>query len=145
VPPGVNEAASGIVVNASGNAYVAGYTSSTDFPTATPWQPAYGGGFRDAFLAKISFTPREQIEALIDKVEALVTSGVLNQGQGNALIAKLEAAIQQLDHGNVNTAVNQLQAFINQVNGLMQAGVLPPAEGQPLLDCANQVIAALDG
>jgi hypothetical protein len=37
-----------------GDAYVAGVTASTDFPT-TPeaFQPAYGGGFHDAFVTKL--------------------------------------------------------------------------------------------
>jgi hypothetical protein len=37
-----------------GDAYVIGITGSTDFPT-TPgaFQPAYGGGFRDAFVTKL--------------------------------------------------------------------------------------------
>jgi uncharacterized protein (TIGR03437 family) len=44
----------GIAVDSSGNAYVAGYTSSRNFPTAAALQPAYGGGGYDAFVAKIS-------------------------------------------------------------------------------------------
>lgn len=43
----------GIAVE-GGDAYVTGLTGSTDFPT-TPgaFQPAYGGGFRDAFVTKL--------------------------------------------------------------------------------------------
>ena len=44
----------GIAVDASGNAYVTGGTLSTDFPTASAAQPAFGGGSSDAFIAKIS-------------------------------------------------------------------------------------------
>jgi hypothetical protein len=43
----------GIVINNSGNAYVTGGTSSTDFPTSSPFQPANGGG-EDAFVAKLN-------------------------------------------------------------------------------------------
>jgi hypothetical protein len=42
-----------IAVDASGNAYVAGTTFSPDFPTQNPLQPAFGGGFFDAFVAKL--------------------------------------------------------------------------------------------
>jgi len=42
-----------IASDSSGNAYVGGYTKSTDFPTANAIQPTNHGGW-DAFVAKIS-------------------------------------------------------------------------------------------
>jgi hypothetical protein len=52
------EVGQGIAVDGSGNAYVAGFTESTDFPTKNPLQPANGGGNppnpSDAFVTKIS-------------------------------------------------------------------------------------------
>ena len=42
-----------IAVDASGNAYVTGETSSTNFPTASPLQAAFGGS-SDAFVAKLN-------------------------------------------------------------------------------------------
>jgi|GEM_PF-1335893 len=48
-----NETATGIAVDADGNAYVAGVTSATDFPTTNLLQPARGGS-DDAFLCKIN-------------------------------------------------------------------------------------------
>src|SRR5208337_2578999 len=47
-----SDSGSGISVDSSGNAYVTGGTSSTDFPTADPLQATnHGGG--DAFVAKL--------------------------------------------------------------------------------------------
>lgn len=43
----------GIAVDASGNAYVTGFTTSIDFPTVNPVQPALSGE-HDAFVAKLS-------------------------------------------------------------------------------------------
>jgi hypothetical protein len=43
-----------IAVDAAGNAYVTGGTSSRNFPTANPLQPAYGGGINNAFVAKLT-------------------------------------------------------------------------------------------
>ena len=41
-------------MDGAGSAYVAGYTSSSNFPTLNPAQPIYGGGGRDGFVVKIS-------------------------------------------------------------------------------------------
>lgn len=44
-----------LAVDAEGNTYVSGTTSSTDFPVAgEPFQGTYGGGVNDAFVAKLN-------------------------------------------------------------------------------------------
>jgi len=43
-----------ITIDASGNAYVTGNTTSTDFPTENPFQSDHGGGFFDVFVAKLN-------------------------------------------------------------------------------------------
>jgi hypothetical protein len=54
------DSGSGIAVDASGNAYVAGQTSSTDFPTKNALQTTFGGGTgsfgggADAFVTKLN-------------------------------------------------------------------------------------------
>ncbi len=45
----------GIAIDTSGNAYIAGDTVSTDFPTASPIQGAKAGWWGDAFVAKIAY------------------------------------------------------------------------------------------
>jgi hypothetical protein len=44
----------GIAVDTTGAAYVAGRTSSSDFPTVNPVQAVYGGGMADAFVSKVN-------------------------------------------------------------------------------------------
>ena len=49
------DSATGVAVDSAGNAYVTGTTVSTDFPTAgAVFQPAYGGGNADSFVAKLN-------------------------------------------------------------------------------------------
>jgi hypothetical protein len=51
-----NDICYGIGVDAQGNAYIGGYTFSTDFPTANALQPNMNGTY-DAFIARISPSP----------------------------------------------------------------------------------------
>ncbi len=46
-----------LAVDAAGNAYVQGETSSLDFPTASPFQPSHGRGFADTFVSKVGVMP----------------------------------------------------------------------------------------
>jgi hypothetical protein len=48
------DVAFGIAVDSSGNAYITGKTRSNDFPTANAFQPVFGGGDADAFVAKLN-------------------------------------------------------------------------------------------
>ena len=93
----------------------------------------------------VSLSPQQQIGILTTNVETLVTTGILNQGQGNALTSKLEAAISMLNKSNENTAINQLQAFINQIEALIMGGILPVNEGQSLIEAANNIINLITG
>jgi uncharacterized protein (TIGR03437 family) len=43
-----------VAVDSNGSAYLAGETTSTDFPTVNPLQKAYGGGAGDLFVSKFS-------------------------------------------------------------------------------------------
>jgi hypothetical protein len=54
---GLDDVVTGIAVDAAGNVYVTGLTSSLDFPTVNPFQGTKGGGGifgSDAFVAKIN-------------------------------------------------------------------------------------------
>ena len=43
-----------IAVDSEGNIYITGFTPSTNFPTTNPLQASYGGGYEDAFVAKLN-------------------------------------------------------------------------------------------
>jgi Tol biopolymer transport system component len=57
------EVGSGIAVDGAGNAYLTGTTYSTNFPTREALQPGFGGGDRDAFVAKLSADGAELVYA----------------------------------------------------------------------------------
>ncbi len=136
-----------IAIDVVGNSFVTGFfTSSTVFgPGEINETTLTSAGSLDIFVAKLAITLQAQLQNIIAAVENFVATGVLNQSQANALIAKLEAAIRQIDIVNNNTAINQLQAFINQVNAFINSGLLTPAQGQLLIDAANAVIDQLNG
>ena len=48
-----NDTGRRIAVDREGNAYITGYTASTNFPTVHAFQTNYGGGGYDCFLAKL--------------------------------------------------------------------------------------------
>lgn len=47
------EEPSGIALGPDGDVYIQGTTASTDFPVVNALQPTFGGGFSDAFVARI--------------------------------------------------------------------------------------------
>jgi hypothetical protein len=85
------------------------------------------------------FAPQEMIRSLIDEVESLRAAGILNGGQANSLIAKLENAIINLDKGKAKTALNNLKAFMNEVESLIDERVLTQEEGQSLIAAAEAI------
>lgn len=79
---------SGIALDSSGNAYVAGITTSTDFPTtAGSAQPVFGGGSGDAFVTKVSSSGSHLIFSTYLGGGAFdAASGVAVDASGNAYV-----------------------------------------------------------
>ena len=74
---------------------------------------------------------------LDERIEHLLDTGVLNRGQANSLLVKLNSA------GNERAQLNRLWAFINEVNAMVRAGILSAAEGQKLIDGAESLRMSL--
>jgi probable HAF family extracellular repeat protein len=89
--------------------------------------------------------PQALLNALSEAVQNLVDAGILNRGQGNSLVSKIEAANRQLDRENIPATVNILNALINQVEAFVQAGILSAAEGQTLIDLTTETIGLIQG
>jgi hypothetical protein len=84
--------------------------------------------------------PVQKIQQMTTTVQGFVTSGVLNKGQGNALVSKLDAAKKKLDAGNSKAATNELNAFINQIKADIKNGLILSSTGLPLIYSANAII-----
>lgn len=75
-----------IAVDASGNAYVTGSTTSIDFPTVNPVQPARAGS-SDAFMAKFSVTGASLLfSTYLGGSDVDNGSGVVIDSAGNAYL-----------------------------------------------------------
>ena len=97
-----------------------------------------GDGFVRVFDGRIDMGAFELQPATLDeKIQHLLDDGVLNRGQANSLLVKLNSA------GNERAQLNRLRAFINEVNALVRAGILSAAEGQKLIDGAESLRMSL--
>jgi titin len=126
--------------NASFNLLLAAATSAGEILTATATDPS---GNTSEFSLAVAVQATTQV--LTTVVTSLVSSGTLNQGQGNSLLAPLNAAQQQINSGNYTAAINQLQAFINHVSALVNAGILDQQNGDLLIGAALLLIQQLGG
>ncbi len=126
---------SGVVTTACTPASGAMFASGVTTVTCVATDPS-GNTASCAFLVTVE-TPQGAARDLISDV----TSAFGTPADAQPLLAKIEAAIQQLDRGNGGAARNQLQAFINQVTALVQSGRLPPTQAGEWTDTARRIIA----
>lgn len=83
--------------------------------------------FVPARTTAVFVSPRpaaQRIELLIADVQHLLEEGVLNVGQANSLVAKLESALNQAHAGKNGPAANTLRAFVQEAAALVRLDVL---------------------
>jgi len=85
--------------------------------------------------------PEQRLAFLRNHVTRLVTNGVLNDGEGNALAVKLQGALEKLADGETAPAMHKLGAFVNQVEAFRDAGILSEEESASLLVIARDVVS----
>jgi YVTN family beta-propeller protein len=91
------DVARGIKLDSENNVYIAGYTSSTNFPLgAQPVQSTYGGGTYDAFIAKLSTGA-----ATTTTIAASVNPSVLGQQVSFTATVKPTSSSALTPSGNV--------------------------------------------
>jgi len=97
-------------------------------------------GVGDACIA-----PTQLVDDVIQVVEeTLVDISDLNEGQIEALVAKLESAANKLESEKINGAIGSLNAFINQIEAFMNSGKIPDEQGLSLISAVQSIIDAID-
>ncbi len=84
-----NDEGDAIAVDTQGNAYITGFTSSTDFPTRNPFQAAKAGGanITDVFVTKLNATGNALVYATyLGGSSTDFANGIAVDTQGNAYI-----------------------------------------------------------
>jgi hypothetical protein len=110
---------SGIAVDNAGDAYVAGATFSTNFPTFNGLQPTFGGGPDDAFVAELNPAGTAlAYSTYLGGSGADWSTGVAIDGAGNAYVTggtsstnfPTHTALQATNAGNANAFVAKVNA-----------------------------------
>jgi hypothetical protein len=83
------------------------------------------------------------------KAEAIIgdisNEGLLNQGNANSLIAKLENARKSIDKNNANALKGQLNALINEIEDFINDGLLTMEQAQPVMHEIENALMLLNG
>jgi hypothetical protein len=108
-----------IAVDSSGNAYVTGVTSSTDFPTVNAIQPTYHGGVYDAFVTKINASGSALVYSTylggsgLDSGDSIAVDSSGNAyvtGETSSTDFPTVNAIQPTNHGSDDAFVTKINA-----------------------------------
>src|SRR5262249_23080165 len=76
-----------IAVDNIGNAYVTGQNESSNFPIQNAFQPAHGGGFKDAFVTKLAASGSALIYSTnLGGKESDIGTGIAVDSFGNAYV-----------------------------------------------------------
>jgi len=104
-------------------------------------------GFKHACIWQLPLpplTPEEKVEAIVEEVIEMVETGVLDEGEGTALVVSLEGAADKLAEGKLTPAENMLRAFINKIEAKVKSGQLSPEDAAALIAAVLAVLENLE-
>ena len=117
----------GIAADANGNAYVTGATESTDFPTLAAFQPTFGGGPPDAFVAKLDPLGSALVySTYLGGSRTDAGSAVALDAVGNTYVTGITGSF---DFPTVNPLQprDSFDAFVAKIASVVIASVTPPS------------------
>jgi uncharacterized protein (TIGR03437 family) len=137
-----NDGATALAVDAAGNAYVAGATTSTDFPTVNPYQPHFGGmggmgliRTGDAFVAKLNPAGNQLLySTYLGGSTDDIAMAIAVDGSGNAYVAGATTSL------NFPTSSLAYQRTMNGAGG----EPIRPSTNQPGWDPGDAFVVKLD-
>jgi Beta-propeller repeat/S-layer homology domain len=109
------DVAEGVAVDSSGNAYVTGWTSSTDFPTVIPYQPT-NHGTPDAFVTKFNASGAVVYSTYLGGGSGDQGYGIAVDAAGNAYIAGYTASTDFPTLNAYQPTRNGIDAFLTKLN-----------------------------
>jgi hypothetical protein len=138
--PAYGDGGTGIAIDSSGSAYIAGYTYSSDFPTASPFQPNYGGA-GDGFVAKLSASGNSLVYSSYlggSGQDGFPNTAIAVDSSGNAVVA---GGTYSSDFPIVNAGQpaygGQGDCFITKVNSSGTVAFATYFGGNDLDNCAG--------
>ena len=138
IPASADDSANDVAVDGSGNAYVAGTTSSTDFPTAGPPLQANNGGTQDAFFTKIDTAGNFLYSTYLGNAAIQRGNGIALDPTGNVHMCGVTAAVDP--DGDAFTL-----RLIRSGSVYLLAGGYSVTYGGALYDGAEKIAADANG
>jgi len=136
-----------IAVDANGNAYVAGFTRSDNFPLANALQSAFGGGYTDAFVTKLNAAGSALMySTYLGGSEYDEAPGIAVDANGNAYIAGYTESLNfPLANALQSTFSGFTDAFVTKLNAAGSALVYSTYLGGNYLDNAYGIAVDASG
>jgi hypothetical protein len=136
-------------VDASGNAYVTGFTRLTfgDFPTVNPLQPTPGGGDYDSFVAKVNAAGSALVySTYLGGRGTDWALGIAVDGSGNAYVTGLTGSVDfPVASALQGTFGGNLDGFVAKVNSDGSALVYSTYLGGRGRDSASGIAVGASG
>ena len=104
----------GIAVDQNDNAYVAGTTSSTDYPTVAAWRPSYAGGMSDAFVTKLSATGSLQYSTFLGGSGSDDGEGIAVDKNGAAYVVGMTQSADFPVEGAMQALAGDYDVFVTK-------------------------------